>query len=521
LLVSTTLYVVQREAMLPATFTLLGLLAYTEGRNAFVKTHGRIGMGRMLWGIGLGTLLAVLSKANGILLPLLAGILEITVFGHGASLNHSASKALRRFRWLALALPGLLVFAYLASFLLDLNAPLAHRPWTIGQRLLTEPRVLLEYLILLAVPRSLSTGLYNDDYVPSLDLWQPATTLPTAFLIMGLIALAFRLRRSAPSLSAALLFFFAGHLLESSAIPLELYFEHRNYLPALLLFWPLARALCAWKIPATIRIATASIMIALLAFTTHSRVELWGQPKLLAALWARQNPDSSRAQATLAIAESETNPEQAMKRLAPLWRQRPLDFQLTFNFINAACASGGLSNTDKNALAHALRNADTGLQMINPWMGKAIDMADSGDCPGLALTDVANWIDATLQNPAMADAHIRDQNMEPLLAQIAVKKHDPSLALKHFNLALAGFITPDAAARNASMLAAAGYYEQALTHLDYYEKLKAQAPSPGLGMPLAHAKILQWQGYWAYEMALLRAKLHAEITLNADADKAN
>ncbi len=33
LLVSTTLYIVQREAMLPATFTLLGLLAWLHGRE--------------------------------------------------------------------------------------------------------------------------------------------------------------------------------------------------------------------------------------------------------------------------------------------------------------------------------------------------------------------------------------------------------------------------------------------------------------------------------------------------------
>src|SRR3546814_19867519 len=33
LFVSTTLYIVQREAMLPATFTLLGLLAWLHGRD--------------------------------------------------------------------------------------------------------------------------------------------------------------------------------------------------------------------------------------------------------------------------------------------------------------------------------------------------------------------------------------------------------------------------------------------------------------------------------------------------------
>jgi len=50
---------------------------------------------------------------------------------------------------------------------------------------------------------------------------------------------------------------FALDVLESTAVPLELYFEHRNYLPALLLFWPIARGLCALKVPRAPRLAIA------------------------------------------------------------------------------------------------------------------------------------------------------------------------------------------------------------------------------------------------------------------------
>jgi hypothetical protein len=76
LLVSTTLYIVQREAMLPATFTLLGLLAWLHGRTAL--THGTVWRGLAWIAVGLGgcTVLGVLSKANGILLPTLALVVE-------------------------------------------------------------------------------------------------------------------------------------------------------------------------------------------------------------------------------------------------------------------------------------------------------------------------------------------------------------------------------------------------------------------------------------------------------------
>lgn len=518
LFVSTTLYIVQREAMLPATFVLLGLLAFTHGRLRFGQTDGAFGMGWMLAGILLGTLLALLCKSNGILLPLLAWVLEATVFraGLATSLSSTAQRKLRRMTGLLLVLPSMLVFAYLAARLPQLMTPLSGRAWTIGQRLLTEPRVMVDYLNLLLVPRSVSTGLYNDGYPVSQSLWNPASTLLAWFLVSGLVGLGFHLRRRSPAFSAAILFFFAGHLLESTTIPLELYFEHRNYLPALLLFWPLARALCRWQIASTSRMAIAIALLALLALTTYQRAELWGQPRVLAALWAKQNPGSSRAQAVAAMEDTNAgNPEQAMRRLAPLWRQRPDDLQIALNYIDAACAWHGLSAIDHAALARTLRQAANAQQLTSRWLGKAIDVAASGQCPGMNLVNVESWIDAALHNPT-ANENIRNRNMEPLLARIALRKHQPDLALLHFNHALAVSVTPDAAAGQAGMLASSGYYEQALAHLDTYERLKSNVRTPGLDMSWLHARVLDWQGYWPYEMAVLRGKLHAAI-----ADRAN
>ena len=515
LFVSTTLYIVQREAMLPATFVLLGLLAYSRGRAQFSETNGAQGVGWMVAGVVLGSLLALLCKGNGILLPLLVWVLEATVFGTVPSsrINRLAEKKLLGIKASLLILPSVVVFAYLLIPLSRLNTPLANRSWTIGQRLLTEPRVIVDYFGLLLVPRSISTGLYNDGYVVSQSLWQPAGTLPALLLVSGLIALGFRLRARAPVWSAALLFFFAGHLLESTDIPLELYFEHRNYLPALLLFWPLARAICRWRISAGARVGVAATMLALLAVITYQRAELWGHPDVLVALWAKQNPGSSRAQAASAIAEVNAgHPERAVARLAPIWRQRPNDLQIALNYVNAACAWQGLSPDASRAMTRSLRNANGGQQLINGWMSNAIDKAASGKCRGLTLADVESWLQAALQNPVFSNEHVRGQNMEPLLAQLAIRKHQPDDALSHFDRALAAFTTPDVAARQAAILASNDYFEQALAHLDTYERLKNSRQPHGFGMPLLHDKVLQWEDYWPHEMALMRSKLHAAIS---------
>lgn len=514
LLVSTTLYAVQREAMLPATFTLLGLLTYLHGRSRFVETEGLVGTGWMVAGIGLGTALALASKGNGILLPLLAWVLEATVVDRGKTVSSDAetSRKLHRLKWLLLILPSLLLFAYLASKLRLLNVDLANRPWTVGERLLTEPRVLLDYLQLLFVPRSISTGLYNESYPVATDLWHPLTTVPALLLLCGLVYLSFRCRVRAPRVAAALLFFFAGHLLESTVIPLEIYFEHRNYLPALLLFWPLAHAICGWRTSKTLRATVALGLLGLFAFTTFQRAELWGQPDKLAALWSLQNPQSSRAQASAGISLIQQGAYQrAAEKLAPLWQQHPDDIQLAFNYINAACAWHGVTPAEKQALSFTLRRSATGGQLIHQWLGRAIDTAASDTCAGLSLADVESWIDVSAENPVISPAATRVRNIAPLEARLAIARGQPALALEHFNLALAAATTPDAAASYAALLASAGYYKQALAHLDYYEQIKSPRQGPKANMAWLHNRVLELQGYWPREMAILRAKLVAEI----------
>ena len=65
-LVSTTLYTVQRMAMLPLTFMLVGLLLYTAGRVKYTNSQGTRGQFGLFAGVYLMTLLAMLCKENGI-----------------------------------------------------------------------------------------------------------------------------------------------------------------------------------------------------------------------------------------------------------------------------------------------------------------------------------------------------------------------------------------------------------------------------------------------------------------------
>lgn len=514
LLVSTTLYVVQREAMLPTTFVIMGLLAFSIGRERFARTDGREGSAWMAVGIGLGTALSLLCKGNGMLLPLLAWVLESTVFRSSSleALGANAKTRLGRVKATLLVVPTVLVFAYLCSFLPLWNADLPNRPWTIGQRMLTEPRILIDYLRLLIVPRSISAGLYNDSFPASLSLWRPASTLPALLLLAGLVLAGFRFRRTAPRLAAALLFFLTGHLLESTVVPLELYFEHRNYLPALLLFWPLAHAIRAWNARWQLRLGVATALIGLLAITTHQRAELWAQAPSPTGPWMSQNSDSSRALATLAIELiSSGHQVDAMLLLGPRWQRKPEDGQLGVNYIDAACTSRGVTHREKQAMAKTMQTARDGQELIYGWLADSIRTADSGRCPGLQVVDVEAWIAQAEKNPALAQGRYGRHHIEQLKAELAMSRRHPAEALQHFDRALLAKIAPEVALRQAAKLASQGYYSEGLAHLDFYERVKIHAVPPGIGMPWLHAKVLTWQDYWPHEMAWMRSELRARI----------
>jgi hypothetical protein len=514
LFVSTTLYVVQREAMLPAAFVLAGLIGFVAGRNALLAGQPVRGMITAGIGIGAGTALAMLCKANGALLPLLALVLEACLPAVRAAKPADAARW-RSFCLVFLWLPGVVLLAYLASFLPQLGSYLPHRGWTIGERLLTEGRVLCDYLRLLVIPRSVSTGLYNDDYVVSRGLFTPATTLPCALLAVALPVGAFCLRRRLPSLAIAVLFFFVGHLLESSVVPHELYFEHRNYLPAMLLGWPLAQVLAQGRLPARSAIVIAATIVALLGATTWQRAVLWGQPARLAALWAERNPDSSRAQATMAMMEVEAGrADAAVARLERVRRAHSADLQLDFNWVNATCATGGLLPGQAEEVENSLAQARGGLQLVPTWLERMFEAASGKQCAGLDLLVAERWLAAYSRNPLVSQQAAFVQDLEPLAAQFALARGDGDAALAHFNAALDAYATPDVAARQASMLASAGMYRQALAHLDRYESLRSHLRAPGRGMPRLHAWVLARQGYWPREMSILRAKLQAEIERN-------
>lgn len=582
LFVSTTLYIVQREAMLPATFTLLGLLGWLRGRRLMLRGCHWRGAAWMALSLGGCTLLGVLSKANGILLPALTLVVEYTLLRASVSrvANHTTShaehmyhRAMLPLAWLPVALVGgYLLYEGWSGMTRGISAI---RPWTLGQRLLTEPRVLLDYLDLLWLPRPFTPGLFNDHVQASTSLWSPATTLPAILAVTGLIASGCLLRRRWPALALAILFYFVGQSLESSTVALELYFEHRNYLPAMPMFWPLALWLCdvrlpdpanlprpscansgstswfsgAWRRGAPAfteatevsrgapqgkaqlasasadttararkaanraKLALAALILLGLGLMTHARASLWGNSHDQALLWARLNPESPRAQANAAQVEMVAgHPKRAAQRLLPALAKAPDQVQLAINLFGAQCIVGHVDEATIAASRHALRTTrDPGALLVS-WFDRAMGQVAHPPCPQLSYATLHSLLHAALANPYLASNPGRQQDLHYLLGHLALLQGDADTALTEFNRALDEQVRIAAALKQASLLGAAGFPSQGLAHLDHLAMEPQQNYRPGFGMPRVHAWVLEHQQYWPKELAHLRDTLRNDAS---------
>ena len=177
------------------------------------------------------------------------------------------------------------------------------------QRLMTEPRIVVFYLSQIFYP-IISRYSIEHDIAVSTSLLDPWSTLPGIILVLVLIGIGLSQMRKRPILSFAILFFFLNHVIESSIIPLELVFEHRNYLPSLFLFLPVAVAI-KWLLDyykkrnrslAVILVAFVTILLILLGTGTYTRNRVWLTERTLWEDAAKKAPGSNRPLHNLAWA---------------------------------------------------------------------------------------------------------------------------------------------------------------------------------------------------------------------------
>ncbi|TDG15065.1 hypothetical protein E2F43_02155 [Seongchinamella unica] len=302
--VSTVLYAVQRMTQLSALFVLSSLIVFMFKRRRWARNGATIGdvVATALW-LFMLIFLATFSKENGALALWLITALEFTLF--------KGEWAGRKVRWLenlgvlALCFPLLVFFLVLFFTPHALLSGYYGREFTVEERLLTQARLLWQYVFWIVLPDINSMGFQHDDVVVSTSLLGPVRTV-FAVCFWGVCLLsAIMLKDRLPLFSLSVLFYLIGHFMESGIWPLEMVYEHRNYLPSisLAIFLALGIWLTAQRCRGLVRPRLIISSLLVLTFTALAlRVYTWADPIRLSSTNVHNHPNSSRSHFFLADA---------------------------------------------------------------------------------------------------------------------------------------------------------------------------------------------------------------------------
>ncbi|MGH8146218.1 MAG: tetratricopeptide repeat protein [Rhodanobacteraceae bacterium] len=394
----------------------------------------------------------------------------------GASGNRTDKRVWVLFT-ITLFIPAVLGFAWLLRGALRPSS-WTGRSFTLGQRLLTEPRVLVDYLHWTLFPNPEVLSLYHDEVVKSTGLLTPWTTLGAMLLLAALIVVAVLLRNRRPLVSLGIGWFFAAQLLTATIVPLELVYEQRMYFASIGVL--LAAGTLLLGLRKSIRLPLLRgflVAVALLWFgsATYLRSVEWSNPLRLAVAEANRHPASPRA----------TYEAGRLLLIASNYQPSPL-LKEAWKYLRRAAAIPGSSALADQAMImiadHHRQGDDTAYwhSMIHKLRSQPTRQEDiSGlislsNChaSGICIFDVS-WLErayqAALSRPhpiARLDGAYADFQRDQL--------HNDVLATKYLALAVAG--DPHEPAYRvdlAALYAKQGKTERALEQIDELRRMNA------------------------------------------------
>lgn len=342
--VSTALYVVQRMTQLMLFFSLLSLIFY----GTFRQAETVVGALLALFCSGGCAILAVLSKESAAILLLLFPLLEWFCFRTQRSRFQLFSK------YLSLIL-GVLFVVIFIKIAIDSYDVFDSRVFTLWERLQIQGWVLSKYLWYLIIPGAEGMGIFHDDLEWQIQVAGAGYSGLYWLLHLAIGVIAWRWFRGHPVVIFGLAWFYLGHLIESSIIPLELMFEHRNYFSSIGLFliaaYLLGLSASRLRSKGLHVLAAVLILVPLVYMSVQlaHRAALWSDHRILVHKWAVEHPYSLRSQyAQVALLEQDGFTEEAVLELL---RQEQVfdDLVLPLQRIRLECKVDPFANS-KNTL---------------------------------------------------------------------------------------------------------------------------------------------------------------------------
>lgn len=469
---SSSLMAVQRMAVLSNSFMLLGLWFYLLGRAQLGISSWRCWLW-MVGGLGGGTLIGVLTKEQAAILPLLVWVLEAWLLPR-PQLDKNAHRNLwRLFQFLFFYFPAFLILAYLMHVVLSAQEIYVTREFDLAQRLWTQSIILWDYLRLGFFPRSSGFGPFHDDY----HIYDVGFPTVIAVLSWGaFFVIAWCVRKKTKLLMFALLWFLVAHLIESSVVPLELYFEHRNYLAMAGPMFALLVALWEWgernrkiRLVGLVVLAYGGIMASVLFQVTS----LFGDSELAAEIWYIEHPGSMRASQYIAQQYSKKNElDVSLRILDDAARKNINSGALTLQGLQLACVLNKPQGDLEQRLEQVLKELPIAPQRfaITQTLGKLKVLHDNEDCEGFIRQRHLRLIaQGALNNPHISAVAIEKSNLHMFLALQAIEARNLDQTMHHLLGALDAYPQISTLKLTSGVLRSAGIGEEMTSILEQYQ----------------------------------------------------
>lgn len=277
-------YIIQRYTSLSGMFCIYSLLFFHLGAE---KKRGGVFylVAFLSWLMGLA------SKETALCLPALVFAYKLFFFD-----RLEPGWVRRNWKWLAGLSAGyaLLMFFLLRPSIFRMVFDFSRFPFSAYQRLLTEPKVLLWYPLLVLFPFPQFQSLVHEFAVSS-SLFAPRTTLLYIAAFMALIIFALYSSRRHKIFSFMVVWFYGNLAVEALPLGIDLAHEHRLYLSSLGLIGPLV----AWPIlrmeKSRLAVLLLGVVAAFLGWFSWQRNTVW---KTAESLWrdaSAKAPESSLA----------------------------------------------------------------------------------------------------------------------------------------------------------------------------------------------------------------------------------
>jgi|GEM_PF-2279797 len=289
---SSVFYVVQRMTLLSSFFMLIGMnyYLYTRTKKNFLSTFKEFII--FFSFMGLILVLAIISKGNGLLLCLYILLIE---YMYGIK-NNEKPKWLKRFLIIYTLIPLLLFSIYMLNKWEMLSHLGEIRGFSPIERLMTETRILFDYGAYILFPDIFNGGLFHDNIKVSKSLFSPISTIACVAGIIAILLFTYIKRRSYPILFFIPIWFLISHLIESTIIPLELYFEHRNYLASICLIWGILYLFFFSRTHfPKISLYTLVIYLSIIILLGYQSAKIWSSEENIVINWAIPKNNSARS----------------------------------------------------------------------------------------------------------------------------------------------------------------------------------------------------------------------------------